>query len=123
MYDISFYNFWWEKTQTIGSEFYYFFFLKCFKNLRMDKDLVKKLGVVKLSMVLFNVSMLEWRKREKNPFGMMYFISALISSSSGTKPRMVPTINILDTDAPDPKVKATKSKLGKAKKSKTKSDW
>lgn len=99
------------------------FFLKCFKNLRMDKDLVKKLGVVKLSMVLFNVSMLEWRKRGKNPFGMMYFISALISSSSGTKPRMVPTINILDTDAPDPKVKATKSKLGKAKKSKTKSDW
>uniref|UniRef100_A0A8W8JZC1 SNF-related serine/threonine-protein kinase n=1 Tax=Magallana gigas TaxID=29159 RepID=A0A8W8JZC1_MAGGI len=40
----------------------------------------------------------------------------------GTKPRMVPTINILDTDAPDPKVKATKSKLGKTKKSKTKSD-
>lgn len=99
------------------------FFKKCFKNQRMDKDLVKKLGVVKLSMVLFDVSMLEWRKRGKNPFGMMYFISALISSSSGTKPRMVPTINILDTDAPDPKVKATKIKLGKAKKSKTKSDW
>ncbi|XP_065934928.1 SNF-related serine/threonine-protein kinase isoform X4 [Magallana gigas] len=44
------------------------------------------------------------------------------SPYGGTKPRMVPTINILDTDAPDPKVKATKSKLGKAKKSKTKSD-
>lgn len=64
MYDISFYNFWWEKNQTIGSEFYYYFFFKCFKNLRMDKDLVKKLGVVKLSMVLFNVSMLEWREEK-----------------------------------------------------------
>lgn len=31
MYDISFYNFWWEKTQTIGSEFYYYFFKNVLK--------------------------------------------------------------------------------------------
>ncbi|XP_061162717.1 serine/threonine-protein kinase MARK2-like isoform X2 [Saccostrea echinata] len=38
------------------------------------------------------------------------------------RPRVVPTINILDTDAPDSNVRPGKSKLGKSKKSKTKTD-
>lgn len=99
------------------------FFLKCFKNLRMDKDFVKKLGVVKLSMVFFNVSMLEWRKRGKNFFGMMYFIFVLIFLLSGIKLRMVFIINIFDIDVFDFKVKVIKSKLGKVKKFKIKFDW
>lgn len=43
--------------------------------------------------------------------------------SSSAKPRVVPTINIFDTDAPDPNVRQGKTKQRKTKNSKTKADW